>query len=101
MHKIIFSPKKKKKLKRNVCLPYLFSFTNQNICCGYPKGSFVHSKQMLKLNFKDKKMFNFMLKMFYLITRPILEMSKCKKDGKDQETIQSITPPDPGYHMGK
>ena len=22
-----------------------------------------------------------------------------KKDGKDQETIQSSTPPDPGYHM--
>ena len=24
-----------------------------------------------------------------------------KKDGKDQETIQSSTTPDPGYHMGK
>ena len=23
------------------------------------------------------------------------------KDGKDQETIQSSTTPDPGYHMGK
>ena len=24
-----------------------------------------------------------------------------KKDGKDQETIQSSTTSDPGYHMGK
>ena len=24
-----------------------------------------------------------------------------KKDGKDQETTQSSTTPDPGYHMGK
>ena len=24
-----------------------------------------------------------------------------KKDGKDQETIQLSTKPDPGYHMGK
>ena len=24
-----------------------------------------------------------------------------KKDGKDQETIQLSTTPDPGYHMGK
>ena len=24
-----------------------------------------------------------------------------KKDGKDQESIQSRTTPDPGYHMGK
>ena len=24
-----------------------------------------------------------------------------KKDGKDQEMIQSSTTPDPGYHMGK
>ena len=24
-----------------------------------------------------------------------------KVDGKDQETIQSSTTPDPGYHMGK
>ena len=24
-----------------------------------------------------------------------------KKDGKDQETIQSSTTPDPGYHRGK
>ena len=27
--------------------------------------------------------------------------SKSKKDGKDQESIQSSTTPDPGYHMGK
>ena len=26
---------------------------------------------------------------------------RSKKDGKDQETIQSSTPPDPGYHIGK
>ena len=26
---------------------------------------------------------------------------KSKKDGKDQETIQSSTTPDPGYHKGK
>ena len=27
--------------------------------------------------------------------------SKSKKDGKDQESIQLSTTPDPGYHMGK
>ena len=27
--------------------------------------------------------------------------SKSKEEGKDQETIQSSTTPDPGYHMGK
>ena len=27
--------------------------------------------------------------------------NQSKKDGKDQETIQSSTTPDPGYHMGK
>ena len=27
--------------------------------------------------------------------------NQCKKDGKDQETIQSSTTPDPGYHMGR
>ena len=27
--------------------------------------------------------------------------SKSKKDSKDQESIQSSTTPDPGYHMGK
>ena len=26
---------------------------------------------------------------------------KSKKGGKDQETIQSNTTPDPGYHIGK
>ena len=26
---------------------------------------------------------------------------KCKKEGKDQESIQSSTTTDPGYHMGK
>ena len=26
---------------------------------------------------------------------------KSKKDGKDQETIQSSTTPDPGHHMAK
>ena len=32
----------------------------------------------------------------------LLEASyQSKKDGKDQETIQSSTTPDPGYHMGK
>ena len=28
-------------------------------------------------------------------------MNKSKKSGKDQESIQSITTSDPGYHMGK
>ena len=28
-------------------------------------------------------------------------LSKVKKGGKDQETIQSSTTPEPGYHMGK
>ena len=27
--------------------------------------------------------------------------NKSKKDDKDQETIQSSTAPDPGYHKGK
>ena len=27
--------------------------------------------------------------------------TKSKKDGKDQDTIQSSSTPDPGYHMGK
>ena len=27
--------------------------------------------------------------------------SESKKGGKDQESIQSSTTPDPGYHMGK
>ena len=31
--------------------------------------------------------------------RPVV--CKSKKDGKDQETIQSSTTPDPGYYMGK
>ena len=31
----------------------------------------------------------------------IIYRIKSKKDGKDQETIQSSTTPDPGYHMGK
>ena len=29
------------------------------------------------------------------------KFSKSKKEGKDQEWIQSSTTPDPGYHMGK
>ena len=48
-----------------------------------------------------------------ILFRPLLESYKIKcqiilgdrgnskKDGKDQETIQSSTTPDPGYHMGK
>ena len=33
---------------------------------------------------------------------PILtiQLLESKKDGRDQETIQSSTTPDPGYHMG-
>ena len=27
--------------------------------------------------------------------------TKSKENGKDQETIQSSTTPDPGYHMAK
>ena len=29
------------------------------------------------------------------------ETDQSKKDGKDQESVQSSTTPDPGYHMGK
>ena len=34
---------------------------------------------------------------------PILtiQLLESKKNGKDLETIQSSTTPDPGYHMGK
>ena len=37
------------------------------------------------------------------LKEPILtiQLLESKKDGKDQETIQSSTTPDPGYHMGK
>ena len=31
----------------------------------------------------------------------ICRHTSSKKDGKDQETIQSSTTPDPGYQMGK
>ena len=31
---------------------------------------------------------------------PITLTHKSKKYGEDQETIQSSTKPDPGYHMG-
>ena len=31
----------------------------------------------------------------------IKDINQSKKDGKDQEMIQSSTTPDPGYHMGK
>ena len=30
-----------------------------------------------------------------------VSIDKNKKGGKDQESIQSSTTPDPGYHMGK
>ena len=30
-----------------------------------------------------------------------IQLLESKKDGKDQERIQSNTTPDPGYHMGK
>ena len=30
-----------------------------------------------------------------------IQLLESKKDGKDQETIQSSTTPEPGYHMGK
>ena len=29
-----------------------------------------------------------------------LHTEQSKKDGKDKETMQSSTTPDPGYHMG-
>ena len=31
----------------------------------------------------------------------VVHKLESKKGGKDQETIQSSTTPDPGYHMGK
>ena len=33
--------------------------------------------------------------------KKIQEQMRIKKGGKDQESIQSRTTPDPGYHMGK
>ena len=30
-----------------------------------------------------------------------IEQNRSKQGGKDQESIQSSTPPEPGYHMGK
>ena len=30
----------------------------------------------------------------------IIFLNKSNEDGKDQETVQSSTTPDPGYHMG-
>ena len=36
---------------------------------------------------------------FYYCVR-LSSVYKSKKEGKDQETIQSSSTPDPGYHMG-
>ena len=45
------------------------------------------------------------LKTFYILIasnfRTVLWSYKSKKGGKDQESIQSSTTPDPGYYMGK
>ena len=36
-----------------------------------------------------------------LLSPSALRRNKSKKDGKDQESLQLSTTPDPGYHMGK
>ena len=37
----------------------------------------------------------------YLAVFVVSTLKRSKKDDKDQETIQSSTTPNPGYHMGK
>ena len=37
----------------------------------------------------------------YLLVLVNSLFSKSKKGGKDKDSIQSSTTPDPGYHMGK
>ena len=37
----------------------------------------------------------------YTLKRELVDTNKSKEGGKDQETIQSSTTPDPGYHMEK
>ena len=37
----------------------------------------------------------------HLNHRTLFIHNKSKKEGKDQETIQSSTTPDPGYHVEK
>ena len=37
----------------------------------------------------------------YIMTWCTCDKYQSKKDGKDQESIQSSTTPDPEYHMGK
>ena len=39
--------------------------------------------------------------MFVVKAHKMFSSHKSKKGCKDQETIQSSTTPDPGYHMGK
>ena len=36
-----------------------------------------------------------------LVAEGLIIKLQRKKDGKDQESIQSSSTPDPGYHMGK
>ena len=42
-----------------------------------------------------------LLNCFDFFCDDVVRKIECKKDDKDQETIQSSTTPDPGYHMGK
>ena len=44
-------------------------------------------------------MHNVILKLWIFSRHKLLQ--KSMKDSKDQETIQSSTTPDPGYHLGK
>ena len=63
-----------------------------------------HSELIVKYttslkHFCSKAYQNLYFMLFYFIN--LKELFKSKKDGKDQEMIQSSTSPDPGYHMGK
>ena len=48
-----------------------------------------------------RTMFSCVLPLSHIVYYLILSiLNLCKKDGKDQESIQSGTTPDPEYHMG-
>ena len=70
-----------------------------------------HSPLLSAAQFKSKKKYSdrshkqfyklsiFCLDNHLLTTTAMFITKKSKKDGKDQETIQSSTTPDPGYNM--
>ena len=49
----------------------------------------------------EDKSYMYQLCSFNVFLRCLRLTKENKKGGKDQETIQSSTTPDPGYHMGK